>query len=390
VLTCGHENNPSDSSEEMGRRPPGALPLEKQSEPGDAPGATRYVFEAPLSVCGNQRVLGLSLLLLACSDPTIVPIARGAGGGDESNARAPRGRVEVVDGRLVTDMGSILRGVTSEADLGVDFEPYASPEAARPLLRAFFERLTSELGLNALQVYLEGWDVATGSRAEFADVLVEESGRAGAYLLVGPGAGPVRDGRGGTGWFDPAVVSAFWSFYAGRYADRTHVIYQLQKVPDRTCDGLWSEDALELEQSVHAIIRAQAPDTHIVMFSFASTPTASAFDVNVRALDGLEWHNASVGFHAHDECVPISEVSSFPRDLDDGRRISLLSTELPPEDWQANLLALETESIGWMHYHWLELDSELSDFRSAHDDAGASWCPDFGTWPTDSSSCSRP
>jgi hypothetical protein len=161
-------------------------------------------------------------------------------------------------------------------------------------------------------------------------------------------------------------------------------------VPDRTCDGIWSDDALELERSVHAIIRAQAPDTHIVMFSFASTPTAPAFGENVAALDALGWNKASVGFHAHDECVPISEVADFPRDLEDGRRIALLVTELPANDWQTNLLALEASSIGWIHYHWLELDLELSDFRAEHDAAGASWCPDFGTWPLDSSSCSAP
>jgi hypothetical protein len=340
-----------------------------------------------LRSCG---VYGFALALFACGDPTTVAIARDDGRGDDSSARDPRGRVEVVDGRLVTDRGTNLRGVTLEADLGIDFELFATPEAARPLLRAFFERLTTELGLNTFQIYLESWDVPAGSRAAFADVLVEESERAGAYLLFGPGAGPNRDGMGGTGWFDPAVVSAFWSFYAGRYADRTHVVYQLQKVPDRTCDGLWGEDALELERSVHAIIRAQAPDTHIVMFSFASTPTAAAFGENVAALDALEWHNASVGFHAHDECVPISEVSMFPRELDDGRSIAVLATELPPNDWEANLLALESSSVGWMHYHWIELDLELSDFVAEHDRAGVSWCPDFGTWPTDSSTCSAP
>src|SRR5688500_4146030 len=94
-----------------GAAPPGRAPPRKAV--GDwrlFRGDALWLFEAPLSVCGTQRVLGLSLLLLACGDPTIVPIARGAGGGDDSNARAPRGRVEVVDGRLVTDMGSILRG----------------------------------------------------------------------------------------------------------------------------------------------------------------------------------------------------------------------------------------------------------------------------------------
>ena len=331
------------------------------------------------------RSAGLVLTLAACGDPEVVAIAR-ADAGDV--ASSPRGRVEVVDGRLVTDRGSPLRGVAMEADLGVDFALYSDPESARPVLRRFFERLTREVGLNTFEINLEGWDVEAGARAAFADLLVEESGHAGAYLLLGPGSGPVRDGKGGSGWFDPAVVSAFWSFYAGRYAERTHVVYQVQKVPERTCDELWSGDAIALERSVHGIIRAQAPDTHIVMFSFASTPTVDGFRENVGALsDLLEWRNASVGFHAHDECVPIDEVARYPRDAGDGRRIALLVTELPPDDWQANLLALEAAEIGWMHYHWLAIDEDLSSFRAAHDQAGAAWCPDFGTWPMNAETC---
>jgi hypothetical protein len=331
------------------------------------------------------RVAGLALALSACGDPTVVAIAR-ADAGDA--ASAPRGRVSVVDGRLVSDRGTPLRGVALEADLGIDFALYADPESARPVLRRFFDQLTHEVGLNTFEINLEGWDLAAGSRAAFADVLVEESGRAGAYLLLGPGSGPVRDGKGGSGWFDSAVVSAFWSFYAGRYADRTHVFYQVQKVPERTCDELWREDSVALERSVHGIIRAQAPDTHIVMFSFGSTPTVDGFEQNIGALsDLLEWRNASVGFHAHDECVPIDEVDRYPREVADGRSIALVVTELPPNDWQTNLLALETKQIGWMHYHWIALDADLSTFRAAHDDAGAAWCPDFGTWPMNAETC---
>ncbi|HEX6274047.1 MAG TPA: hypothetical protein VFZ53_13455 [Polyangiaceae bacterium] len=325
------------------------------------------------------------MTLAACGDPEIVTIAQGDAGEPRGT---PRGRVQVVDGRLVTDRGSPLRGVALEADLGVDFAPYAAPEAARPVLRTFFERLTRDVGLNTFAINLEGWNVEAGSRAAFADVLVEESARAGAYLMLGPGSGPIRDGKGGSGWFDPAVVSGFWSFYAGRYAGEPHVIYQVQKVPERTCDELWSDDAIALERSVHGIIRAQAPDTHIVMFSFASTPTVAGFGENVEALsDLLEWRNASVGFHAHDDCVPIDEVTRYERDAGDGRSIALLVTELPPNDWQANLVALEAEEIGWMHYHWVELDADFSTFRAAHEQAGASWCPDFGTWPMNAETC---
>jgi hypothetical protein len=220
-------------------------------------------------------------------------------------------------------------------------------------------------------------------------VFVEESSRAGAYLLFGPGSGPIRDGRGGSGWFDPMVVAEFWNFYAARYASQTHVVYQVQKTPERTCDTLWNDDSLTLERNIHALIRSRAPDTHIVMFSFGSTPTLEGFEENVGALTGqLEWRNASVGFHAHDECVPLAEVERFPRDVEDGRRIALLVTELPPVDFEENLLALEAARIGWMHYHWLNIDSDLSTFRLAHDQAAISWCPDFGSWPMDAETCS--
>ena len=343
----------------------------------------------------SLRIVGwgaLALSLAGCGDPTIVTIARdGDEDGGTDSPPGQRGRVQVIDGRLVTDRGSSLRGVALEADLGVDFELYADAEAARPAIRSFFGRLTTEVGLNTFEIYLESYHLEAGARAEFADVLVEESARAGAYLMFGPGSGPTQGDRGGSGWFDPDAVAAFWNFYAPRYAAQTHVIYQLQKVPERTCDALWNDASIELERSVHGIMRTGAPDTHIVMFSFGETPTVGAFEANVGALsDLLEWRNGSVGFHAHDECAPISEVALYPRDLPDGRRIALFVPELPPADWQNNLVALEAERIGWMHYRWIAIDSDLSNFRAEHDAAGVSWCPDFGTWPMDSATCENP
>ncbi len=342
----------------------------------------------------SLRIVGwgaLALSLAACGDPTSVTIARDDRGDGGEPSSTPRGRVQVIDGRLVTDRGSSLRGVALEADQSVDFELYADAEAARPAMRSFFRRLTTEAGLNTFEVYLESYHLEAGARAEFADMLVEESGRAGAYLLLGPGSGPIEGDRGGSGWFDPDAVAAFWNFYAPRYAAQTHVIYQLQKVPERTCDARWNDASIELERSVHGIIREGAPDTHIVMFSFGETPTAEAFEANVDALMGqLEWRNGSVAFHAHDECAPITEVANYARDLPDGRRIALLVTELQPSDWSGNQLALEADQIGWMHYRWIELDSDFGRFRAEHDQAGVSWCPDFGTWPMDSETCDNP
>jgi hypothetical protein len=74
----------------------------------------------------SLRIVGwgaLALSLAGCGDPTIVTIARdGDEDGGTDSPPGQRGRVQVIDGRLVTDRGSSLRGIALEADLGVDFE----------------------------------------------------------------------------------------------------------------------------------------------------------------------------------------------------------------------------------------------------------------------------
>jgi hypothetical protein len=274
-----------------------------------------------------------------------------------------------------------------EADLGVDFGLDLEPEAARPAIRRLFDQLSLELGLNAFQVYLEGWNVPVGTRAAFADVLVEESGRAGLYLVLGPGVGPIRDGKGGTGWFDPALVAAFWSFYAPRYAAKEHVLYQLYKVPERTCDEIWMTRALDLERATFAQLRTVAPETRAIVFSYGEAPTRSALQANLDAVsDAIDFANATVGFHAHTECGPLDMIETYPSEQA-GAPLTFLATELPPTMWEGAVLELESRGIGWMHYHWVQLDDDLSWFRSAHEDGGIAWCPDFGSWPQDSAVC---
>ncbi|HVR19691.1 MAG TPA: hypothetical protein VMS65_08345, partial [Polyangiaceae bacterium] len=90
----------------------------------------------------------------ACS-PHGTTIAEESGTDGGAGSRGARGRVQVVDGELVTDRGSRLRGVTVGSDVGLDFEIESEAEAARALIRNFFERMALETGLNAVHVYLE-------------------------------------------------------------------------------------------------------------------------------------------------------------------------------------------------------------------------------------------
>ncbi len=102
-----------------------------------------------------------------------------------------------------------------------------------------------------------------------------------------------------TGRLDVDHCRRFWEIVAGRYADWANVFYELANEPVPWCPCDWDEDALAAQQSLLATIRDRAPETHVVLCSFANTndeykPMVAVVD----ALD-VDWSNASVGFHCY-------------------------------------------------------------------------------------------
>jgi hypothetical protein len=160
-----------------------------------------------------------------------------------------------------------------------------------PLAPSLFTDLTQSW-LNAFHVYLENSGHAAGSHAAEADALVELTSAAGMYLVLGVGGGL----SGGS--FDLDKVRGFWSFYAPRYADRTHVIYEIQNIPDLRCNVAYEAATLAMQQEIYALIREQAPSSHVALFSFAAQPSSAALEANLTALEGaVDWSKASVAFH---------------------------------------------------------------------------------------------
>jgi len=327
--------------------------------------------------CPNRVLSVAALLLVACGSPDARVVAREPADRGAIEP-APRGRVRVVGGVLVSDRGTPLRGVTISVDVDPDFA-FDAP---------LFDELARSTGLNAIHTYAENWQQVTGEREAVLDRLVDLTGSTGLYLIIAIGGGSPGDGHPGNGWFDIEKVRSFWTHYGARYADRTHVIYEIQNNPELGCDAVLAQATLDMEREAYALLRSVAPQTHVFLFSFEAVPTAAALTATIAGVaDVVNFSNASVSMHGTPVCVP---PESFPavRDAAFSLRVPAMATELEA-DFAPYVRVLEASGIGWTHRNWLNGNRDLVSFRQANVAAGISWCPDFGTWPEDRARCAR-
>jgi hypothetical protein len=282
-----------------------------------------------------------------------------------------RRRVTVRDGNVLTDNSTRLRGVI----IGID----ASPNF--PLSQDLFNALSKQDGLNAVHVYLENRMEPPGVNAAVADRIVEMTSQAQMYVIFGIGGGTA------SGTYDLNEVRSFWSFYAARYRDRTHVLYEIQNQPElTTCGALVQASTIAMENEAYRAIRAAAPDSHVLLLSFGDIPTPDVLADALGRLDGVDWSRASVSIHSGIRCVPLANLAST---LDVARRqgIAMLVSEVTQGSPVADLKTIEAASVGWMDFQWLVGDRSPDTFRQQLTAAGVTWCPDYGTWPQRSSAC---
>jgi hypothetical protein len=322
------------------------------------------------SGCGEQEIRAIERLP--------IPSPARPGASSEPDPSTPgardRGRIQVRDGNLLTDKGTRLRGVTFGLDSNwenVRFE------------QSFINALSGENGLNALHLYVENSAEETGAHAEETDELVELTSAAGMYLVIGVGGGQA----GGT--FSLEKLRAFWSYYAPRYADRTHVAYEIQNIPDSACSVPYAAETLAMEEEIYDLIREFAPSTHVALFSFPSQPTGDALEANLDALEGsIDWSKASVAFHT-EHCDSENNLAALLA-VTRSRGIASFGSELPYFTSYEGTRQLEAERTGWFSFEWLVRSRDLAAFRATHTSAEISWCPDFGGWPESSGTCSTP
>ncbi len=92
-------------------------------------------------------------------------------------------------------------------------------------------------------------------------------------------------------------VNAFWAEIAWRYKDNRRVYYELVNEPTFNGNDYTHPDFKSGLLGLYRQVRAAAPNSHIIMFSFNSLGhDIVGITRNYREVD---WRNASVGFHSY-------------------------------------------------------------------------------------------
>lgn len=140
----------------------------------------------------------------------------------EAQLTIPRGRPQLNAARttFVADNGRLLRG------------PYESTEWTTAAPATNVAKM-KELGFNAVHLYAEVFDPnypnpgsnPPGYAVAEVDKMVAITRTNGLYLIMTIGNG-ANNGNHNLAW-----ATNFWHFYAPRYANETHVIYEIHNEP---------------------------------------------------------------------------------------------------------------------------------------------------------------
>ena len=313
-----------------------------------------------------------------------------------SSAFAVRGRPHIDSSLghniLLSDQNTLLRGVSLSWDGG---DPYGNQTKVMPT-QAKLNALANEYGLNTVHLYLEGDSTesrsanSVGYNAADCDTLVQRCADAGLYLIITIGC------NGENGTMDLSWSQDFWDFYAPRYKDETHVLYEAHNEPVPNTLYSWTTSDWDDQAALYTTIRTNAPDSFILLCSFMGfvgdnniNSTADPRNrANYLAANGVSWSNAGMAHHGYESKVGIESAISLM--ATSTNYPALLCTEFGPEEteFQGYNSMYESHFNGWMQFQWLGADNfDLygSDygFKTRIRKAGTIWTPDVATctWP---------
>jgi endoglucanase len=139
------------------------------------------------------------------------------------------------------------------------------------------------------------------------DAVVQRTRDAGLYLIMTIGNG-ANNGNHNIQW-----ATNFWNFYAGRYANETHVIYEIHNEPmawgPSYLTGTTPAGTMNMEIAAYRAIRANAPHTPVLLFSYAvlagsgganaALTDIQAFNQAIFGTQNAVWTNEAVAFHGY-------------------------------------------------------------------------------------------
>jgi poly(hydroxyalkanoate) depolymerase family esterase len=314
----------------------------------------------------------------------------------EKNITIPRGRPTLNAERttFVADNGELLRG------------PYTSSEWGDPAPANQIASMKN-LGFNAVHLYGECFDInypnpgstAPGYAASRIDSVVAATRNAGMYLVLTIGNGA------NNGNYNINYVVDFWDFYAARYANEAHVLFEIQNEPVAWGPPYLTHTnppgAMDMEIAAYNKIRSHAPHTPVLLFSYA-VPWGSGgandamvdvryFNQEVFGNENAVWTNEAVAIHGYSGASLTSEFAAAMI----GYGYPCFQTEFAGGIWGEEggrfelytASEMERRKVSWMAFQFIP-PWGVSDniaipkiYKDLVDRSGMSWTPDFGIWP---------
>jgi hypothetical protein len=234
--------------------------------------------------------------------------------------------------------------------------------------------------LNAFHVYAEyaGSGQSGGYNSSKVDKVVNLAETNGLYVILTIGSG------GDNGSFNANFVSQFWNYYAPRYKDKTHVVYEIMNEP-QAWSAPYNSTTLSMEKNTFDLIRNQAPNTHIMLMSY-SVPANASQAADECANLGISWANASVAFHGYGINGNESSYLSSWFTAFKNKGIAVTCTEPELADGKANATTTRIfENNGVSYTHFIKAHNVAATNSVYYDvinNAGIVWTPDYGVWPS--------
>jgi len=299
------------------------------------------------------------------------------------NAHAARGRpvINAAKTTFVADNGSLLRGAIISTETGI-VPSLSSVQAIK------------NCGLNAIHCYAERSDYgySAGAKAAAVDSVVQMTRDNGLYLIITVGGGGIN----------ATFNAAFWNFYAGRYANETHVLYEIQNEPAVGNPPYSGSTALmDMEKADYTIIRAAAPATPVLLMSYSSFQNGAGVVQDIASLGStVNWSNAAIAFHGYGDKGPPAIRTCLQYVLNAG--YPCFQTEFYRWPWGTGNFTLgsagslyqdvdetgdlERLGVSWLTFLSIGRVTDDTRFKNRLENGGIRWTPDFGSWPSGSRS----
>jgi len=285
--------------------------------------------------------------------------------------------------------------------------PYTSTEWTQAVPYEEIEGI-KKLGFNAVHLYAECFDInypkpgstAPGYAVNEVDKIVQATRELGLYLVITIGNGA------NNGNYNLKYAEDFWAIYAKRYANESHVLFEIHNEPVAWGPPYSSQyaiptGAVDMEISVYKIIRKYAPDTPVLLFSYAvpsgkSGANDAMKDIRIfnKAVFGDEnavWTNEAVAFHGYSGWKLAAEfVESMIKE-----GYPCFMTEFAGGAWGSGKGGLDAEmayqlerlNISWLTFQYIP-PTGVSDnvalpehFSNIVENTGLSWKADYSDWP---------